>query len=106
MLSQEQLEILVSEIVQRYRPDKVYLFGSYANCNASWDSDIDLFIIKSTKTRKINWEIEVRQAIKSYPMVGMDTIVYTPEEMEIAEKDVANIGKVAIATGKLMYEII
>lgn len=37
-------------------------------------------------------------------MVGMAIIVNTPEEMEINEKEQVNIGKVAIATDKQMYE--
>ena len=104
MLSESQIQVLINEIVQGYQPEKVYLFGSYATNAASKDSDVDLFINKSTKTRKINRGTEVRQAIKTYPLVGLDITVYTPEEMEIAEKDVVNIGKEAVTNGKLMYE--
>jgi hypothetical protein len=46
----------------------------------------------------------VREAIKTYPFVGMDIIVYTPEELKSGMKDVLNIGKEAIKTGKLLYE--
>jgi len=104
MLSESQIQVLVNEIVQGYKPEKVYLFGSYATNAASADSDVDLFIIKSTKSRKIDRSIDVRKIIKNYPPVGLDIIVYTPEEMEIAQQDVVNIGKEAVINGKLMYE--
>ena len=104
MPSESQIQVLINEIVQGYQPEKVYLFGSYATNAASNDSDIDLFIIKSTQTRKIKRGTEVRAVIKTYPLNGLDIIVYTPEEMELAKEDISNIGKEAITYGKLMYE--
>ncbi len=104
MLSEHEILALIDEIVLGYQPEKVYLFGSYALNAASNDSDIDLFIIKSTKSRKIDRSMEVRQVIKTYPAVGLDIIVYTPDELRMAQKDVVNIGKEAVTNGKLMYE--
>ena len=104
MLSETQIQALIDEIVQGYQPDKVYLFGSYATHAASKDSDVDLFIVKSTKSRKIDRSKEVRQSIKTYPLIGLDIIVYTPEEFELAQKDIVNIGREAVTNGKLMYE--
>ncbi len=104
MLSTRQIQVLVDEIVQGYQPEKVYLFGSYARNTASKDSDVDLFIVKSTDSRKIDRSVEVRNAIKHYPLVGLDIIVYTPEELVLAQKDTVNIGKEAVTNGKLLYE--
>lgn len=104
MLSEQEIQVLVNEIVQGYQPEKIYLFGSYATNEATKDSDLDLFILKSTTSRKKDRGAEVRQAIKTYPFVGLDIIVYTPEEMKLAENDVVNIGKEAILNGKLIYE--
>ena len=52
MILQQQLNDLIIEIVKGYRPEKIYLFGSYANNTATDDSDIDLFIIKNTNAKK------------------------------------------------------
>lgn len=104
MLSRDQIRALVDEIVQGYQPESVYLFGSYATDTASSDSDLDLFIVKSTPSRKVDRSLEVRNVIKHYPLTGLDIIVYTPEELEMAKNDVVNIGKEAVTTGKLLYE--
>lgn len=104
MLSPRDIQSLINEIAQGYQPEKIYLFGSYADNRATEDSDLDLFILKRTVSRKKDRGIEVREAIKSRLLVGLDIIVYTPEEMKAAEKDVVNIGKEAILKGKLMYE--
>lgn len=104
MLKESQIQQLVDEIAAGYQPEKIYLFGSYANGTPNEDSDIDLFIVKETNKRKIERSIEVREVIKTYPYVGMDIIVYTPEELKSVMQDVVNIGKEAIKTGKLLYE--
>ena len=104
MILQQQLNDLIIEIVKGYRPEKIYLFGSYANNTATDDSDIDLFIIKNTNAKKTERNIQVRESIRTYPYVGMDIIVYTPEELKQGMNDIVNIGKEAVKTGKLLYE--
>ena len=103
MVSQDQITQLVKEIADGYKPEKIYLFGSYANGVPNEYSDIDLFIVKETDKRKIHRPTEVREAINNY-IVPMDIIVYTPKELETAMTYFHNIGKIAVKTGKLVYE--
>ncbi len=104
MVEQSQIEILIEEIAVGYKPEKIYLFGSYAVDKPTSDSDIDLFIVKKTTKRKKERSIEVRQCIKNYPAVGLDIIVFTPEELKSSMLQIMNIGKEAVTTGKLLYE--
>lgn len=103
MITQNQITQLVKEIADGYKPEKIYLFGSYANGTPNFDSDIDLFIVKETDERWIDRRIAAKESIKNY-IAPMDIIVYTPKEVEAAMGLVVNIGKIAINTGKLMYE--
>ncbi len=104
MLKETEIRQLIDEIVLGYQPEKIYLFGSYANGTPTEDSDLDLFIIKKTNTRKIHRDSEVRRLFKKYPPIGMDIIIYTPDELLMGMNDVVNIGKEAVTTGKLLYE--
>lgn len=104
MITLNEIKNFVNEIAEGYQPEKIYLFDSYANNTATVDSDIDLFIIKNTNLKKAHRNIQVRETIKTYPYVGMDIIVYTPEELREGMKDVVNIAREAIKTGKLLYE--
>jgi predicted nucleotidyltransferase len=104
MVSQDQIQQLVKEIAEGYQPEKIYLFGSYANGTPNKDSDLDFFIIKKTSVRKIQRGGEVRATFKKYPPVGVDVIVYTPEELVTVQNYTVNIAKEAIKTGKLLYE--
>lgn len=103
MVTMQQIQTLVDEIASGYKPEKIYLFGSYANGTPTEDSDIDLFIVKDTDVRKFERSVAVRMAIKDY-ICAMDIIIYTPKELKKVENDVVNIAKIAVNTGKLMYE--
>lgn len=105
MLKHNEIDFLIKEIASEYQPEKIYLFGSYANGSADTDSDIDLFIIKNTDKRPIERMREVRRLIKkNYPNTGLDVIVYTPLELQAGLTQIMNIGKEAVTTGKLVYE--
>ncbi len=104
MVTDTQIQNLIEEIAEGYKPEKIYLFGSYANGTANEDSDIDLFIVKDTDKRWIDRGVELRMGIKNYPYTGMDIIIYTPKEFDEAMLKFMNIGKIAVNTGKLMYE--
>ena len=82
------------------------MFGSYANGIPNFDSDIDLFIVKETKTRKICRIEEVLYSldINAFPLIGIDFIIYTPQELEAVKNHVVNIANIALKTGKVMYE--
>ena len=104
MVLQSDIQLLVDEIVAGYQPEKIYLFGSYANGTATNDSDIDLFIVKDTTERKKDRIEQVLNIIKTYPDIGVDMIIYTPKELDYVKSDVVNIANEAIKTGKLLYE--
>ncbi len=44
----EALPLAVERIVQELHPEKIILFGSYANGNPTPDSDVDLLVIMET----------------------------------------------------------
>lgn len=80
---QTETKLVVTKIVDSYKPEKVILFGSLARGEIRNDSDIDLLIIKrSDKKRpfRVKDVFAVLRGIeRNYPL---DAIVYTPEEIE------------------------
>ena len=104
MLQQAEIDKLIEEIVSGYEPEKIYLFGSYASGRQTSDSDIDLFIIKNTRKRRIERNRELRNCIKTYPHSGLDIFIFTPHELQEGLQQTINIGKEAVTTGKLVYE--
>lgn len=78
-----EIDKIVRQVVDAYRPEKIILFGSYAYGEPDDDSDLDLLIIKKTSERFIERWVNVRQ-IMSDPKrsVPFEPIVLTPEEIE------------------------
>lgn len=77
---EKKIEKLIEKIVKEYKPEKIYLFGSYAWGEPDKDSDVDIFIIKDTKKDRLERQLEVRRLIKG--KLPVDILVYTPEEVE------------------------
>ena len=48
MVIQEQIDEIKRRIVENFKPEKIILFGSYADGNPKEDSDLDLLIIKDS----------------------------------------------------------
>jgi len=97
------IEDMVRRIVERFAPQKVILFGSYARGAASSDSDVDLLVVMPVAGSKRRQATEIDMAL-SDRWLPLDLIVVTPEEF-IAGKDV--IGHIlypAVREGKVLYE--
>ena len=82
---QKELSRCISILKEKYHPKKVLLFGSLVNNKINKWSDIDLILIKDTKKPFLERSKEVLLLLK--PKVGMDILVYTPEEFkQLSEK--------------------
>ena len=100
---QNVLDEVVHRIVDRFRPQKIILFGSYTGGEPGPDSDIDLLIVLDVKgsTRQKANEIDMLMADRQMPM---DFIVLTPEQYERQKNIVGTIVRQADREGKVIYE--
>jgi predicted nucleotidyltransferase len=88
-------------VAERFRPDKIILFGSHAYGTPHADSDVDLLVIMPawSKHSKV---VQIRTAFTApFPM---DLIVRTPNEMQwrLAEGDTFHTE--ITSKGKVLYE--
>ena len=66
MFSEDLINILSDKIQTNVKPDKIILFGSYANGLQHEESDIDLFIIKDVKKEKVrDLKLSIKKAIRN-----------------------------------------
>lgn len=100
---QQQLDTIVREIVTKYQPEKVILFGSAARGEETQDSDIDLLIIKDgvDKTPRIDRHREVSK-LYSHTMAS-DVLVYTPYEIKKRLYLGDPFIKTVFSEGKVLY---
>ena len=98
------IESISKKLIEKYKAEKIILFGSYAEGNPRKDSDIDLLIIKKTKARHIDRAVLVRKILKNENrIVAIDPLVYTQEEinrrLELEDDFVKNI----LDNGAVLY---
>src|SRR5512136_3348037 len=74
----QALERILLTLAVEYRPEKVILFGSMAQGSVGEWSDLDLVIINDTSKPFLQRLKEV--ALLCRAPVGVDYLVYTPEE--------------------------
>lgn len=101
--AQKKIEEMVRRLGERFHPEQILLFGSYARGNAGPDSDVDLLIVMpvSGSRRKLAVEMDLVLAGMGLPK---DIIVVTPEEMARSRDIVGTIVYPAVREGKVMYE--
>lgn len=89
-------------LAEHYRPQKVLLFGSMVGDKTGEWSDLDLVIIKKTDQRFLDRTKEVFQLLR--PCVGVDILVYTPEEFERLSRERSFVRDEIVGKAKVLYE--
>ena len=79
MISRDEIQTFVDQVVRRFRPGKVILFGSYAWGHPTEDSDVDLMLIMPHRGSGARTATQIRLACpRAFPI---DLIVRTPGEV-------------------------
>ena len=89
--------------MQRFRPHKIVLFGSYAYGKPTTDSDVDLLVIMDrTRYRGERMSVRIRHAVpRDFPM---DLLVRTPAEVGKHLRWGDCFMKEVIEKGEVLYE--
>lgn len=101
---QSQINGLCKQIVDKFKPQKVILFGSHAYGKPNEDSDVDLLVVMQFEGRSVRQAIKIRQNISSE--VPLDLMVRTPEQLkrrllmgDFFFNEIINSGKVLYESG-------
>jgi predicted nucleotidyltransferase len=88
-------------VAERFKPDKIILYGSYAYGTPHADSDVDILVVMPCRNQidqaiRIRWEVPA-----PFPM---DLIVRTPQNLgwRVAEKE--SFHTEIVTKGKVLYE--
>jgi predicted nucleotidyltransferase len=88
-------------IGERFQPDKVILFGSYAYGTPHEDSDVDLLVIKETWSYH-SLAVQIRMALAApFPM---DLLVRTPKKLKRRLEEGDSFLREIVSKGKVLYE--
>ncbi len=76
----KELNRCVTILSEKYKPERILVFGSLASGEVNENSDIDMIIIKSTSKPFLKRIEEVLRILK--PKEVFDIFVYTPDEFK------------------------
>ena len=100
---QEEAQRVVQQIVRRFHPLKVILFGSYAYGQPHEGSDLDLLVVvPNPLSRREGWK--VASELRQYSSLPLQIIFVSPEEFEETKDVVGGVVYPAYHWGKVLYE--
>jgi len=98
-----QLQALLQTLIERIQPEKVVLFGSYANGTATPQSDIDLLVILESSARRDRRQEVISRALRPR-RVPVDILAYTPDEVRRCLETPTSFVRHILTTGKVVYD--
>lgn len=102
MLTDTDIQRMADIIVERFQPERIILFGSYANGTATEDSDVDLVVVLDTDGNLLDETAEVRMAVRHF-RVPKDILVRTPQVFEHERQIGWSVFGQAERHGRLLY---
>lgn len=102
-IPQQAIDDIVRQIVEKFNPKKIILFGSYARGDFKPESDLDLLVVMETSLKESRQALIIEQSL-DIDLFGLDLLVKTPESLSarIAQGD--RFLQESVATGKVLYE--
>ena len=98
---QSQINSIKNQLIRKYKPEKIVLFGSSVTGNMNEDSDLDFLIVKDDKKDPYNRIVEVYGLVKKN--IAADFIIYTPQEfserLRLGDPFIASI----LSEGTVLY---
>jgi predicted nucleotidyltransferase len=103
MIDSKKINEVVSRIANKFNPERIILFGSYANGTSNEDSDLDLLIVQETDLPMHKRGIDIRLSLIG-SKIPIDLLVYTKSEFEREKNKSFSFLNSAIKNSKVMYE--
>ncbi len=93
---------LAAKIVQRYRPQRVILFGSHAYGSPRADSDVDLLVVMPFEGSAVRTAAEMLASIN--PQFPVDLVLHRPGDLDDRYRQGDPLVRDAIDRGLIVYE--
>ncbi|VGO13805.1 hypothetical protein PDESU_02362 [Pontiella desulfatans] len=102
MVQRSEIIEYANEVARQFQPERIILFGSYAEGKATEDSDVDLLVEMSHAQSGLQQALAIRKAVKrSFPL---DLIVKSSEEIRNRVQQNDFFLKTIMDNGQVLYE--
>ena len=96
------IEEMARVIVERFRPERILLFGSHARGSAGPDSDVDLLVVLESEEPRRRMAARIGAALHGFA-VPKDIIVTTPQVFEARRSVPGTIERSAALEGRVLH---
>lgn len=101
-IPQAAIDDVVRQIAEKFKPNKIILFGSYAYGKPTQVSDVDLLVVMDSSIKENQLSVTIRKAINYH--FGLDLIVKTPKSLSSRIEMGDFFLKEILQKGKVLYE--
>ena len=99
----KEIETITVQIVEKYRPEKIILFGSAARGEFTSDSDADFLIVK--KDTPLYGADRIRELSRLIERdIAVDFLIFRPEELNQRMEMGDPFLKAVLEEGKVLYD--
>jgi len=103
-MKRKVVEKIVKILAEKYQPEKIILFGSYAYGKPTEESDIDLLIVKDTRLPFYKRLSEVRKLVSEARRGNaFEPLVVTPAELRKKLERGDEFFKEILKKGRVLY---
>jgi predicted nucleotidyltransferase len=102
-IPEKAIQDVVRQIAEKFHPQKIILFGSYARGKPRPESDVDMLVIMETQLKETRQALLIDKSLER-DLFGLDLLVRTPANLRerIALGD--SFLKEIVTMGKVLYE--
>ena len=97
------VEAMVSRLTDRFKPERILLFGSRARGDATESSDVDLLVVMPDGTDRRQAAIEMHVLLGDLP-AAKDIVVTTPAHIAERGHVIGTVLRPALREGTVLYE--
>ena len=98
----KEIQKIARQIVEKFQPRKIILFGSYACGKPDEDSDVDLLVVMDTEEQPIHTAARISAAIDHD--FAIDVLVFRPAELEASLQRKSVFATEVMSKGIVLYE--
>lgn len=99
---EKEIQNITQQIIEKYKPEKIILFGSAARGEPNLDSDVDFLIIK--KETPLYGADRIRELSRIIERnIPVDLLIYRPEEFQKRLQMGDPFLKSILEEGKVLY---
>jgi len=99
--SREDIKRVAREIAEKFDPERIILFGSYAYGNPTDDSDVDLLVVMETKEEPADVAARV---LMLEPQHALEVLVRTPTELRRRIELGDGFWREVVGKGEVLYD--